>query len=55
MRTTASEPAAIEAAEKAEEVARVYVRYEELKAATGCVDFGDLACNQYFFLSAMRR
>lgn len=42
MRAAATEPAAIEAAEKAEEVARVYARYEELKARSGCVDFGDL-------------
>jgi superfamily I DNA/RNA helicase len=35
-------PGSLEAAEKAEEVARVYARYEELKATSGCVDFGDL-------------
>lgn len=42
MRATASAQADIETAEKAEEVARVYARYEELKATSGCVDFGDL-------------
>lgn len=42
MRVTASAQADIETAEKAEEVARVYTRYEELKAMSGCVDFGDL-------------
>jgi superfamily I DNA/RNA helicase len=42
MRAIASAPADLEAAEKAEEVARVYARYEELKATSGCVDFGDL-------------
>lgn len=50
MRATASEPAAIEAAEKAEEVARVYVLYEELKVATGCVDFGDLVMQPVLLL-----
>lgn len=42
MAETASDPAAVEAAEKATEVAEVYARYEELKALAGCVDFGDL-------------
>lgn len=50
MRAAASEPAAIEAAEKAAEVARVYVRYEELKATTGCVDFGDLVMQPVLLL-----
>jgi len=50
MRAAASEPAAIEAAEKAEEVARVYSRYEELKATSGCVDFGDLVMQPVLLL-----
>lgn len=50
MRATAREPAAIEAAERAVEVARVYVCYEELKATTGCVDFGDLVMQPVLLL-----
>jgi superfamily I DNA/RNA helicase len=50
MRAAASEPAAIEAAEKAAEVAMVYVRYEELKATMGCVDFGDLVMKPVLLL-----
>jgi superfamily I DNA/RNA helicase/Zn-dependent peptidase ImmA (M78 family) len=50
MRAAATGPAAIEAAEKAEEVARVYVRYEELKATKGCVDFGDLVMQPVLLL-----
>ena len=42
MRDTATDPAAIEAAERALEVATVYEVYEELKRQKGCVDFGDL-------------
>lgn len=42
MRAAASSPVEVEAAEKAEEVARVYARYEELKATSERVDFGDL-------------
>lgn len=42
MQAAATDPAAADAAEKAEEVARVYACYEELKASSGCVDFGDL-------------
>jgi len=50
MRTAATEPAAIEAAERAGEVARFYARYEELKAAAGCVDFGDLVMRPVLLL-----
>ena len=50
MRAAATDPAAIEAAEKAEEVAGVYARYEELKAASGCVDFGDLVMRPVLLL-----
>ncbi|WP_407792376.1 UvrD-helicase domain-containing protein [Pigmentiphaga litoralis] len=42
MRAAATDPATTEAVERVEEVARVYARYEEIKAASGCVDFGDL-------------
>jgi superfamily I DNA/RNA helicase/Zn-dependent peptidase ImmA (M78 family) len=42
MRAAASDENALEAAERAVEVAKVYARYEELKAATRRVDFGDL-------------
>lgn len=42
MRAASTEPASLEAAEKAEEVAKVYALYEELKATAGSVDFGDL-------------
>lgn len=50
MGAAASEPVAIEAAEKASEVARVYMRYEELKATTGRVDFGDLVMQPVLLL-----
>lgn len=50
MLAAASEPAAIEIAEKAAEVARVYVRYEEIKATTGSVDFGDLVMQPVLLL-----
>jgi len=50
MRATAADPTAIEAAEKVEEVARVYARYEELKATSGCVDFGDLVMQPVLLL-----
>jgi superfamily I DNA/RNA helicase len=50
MRAAATDPAAIEAAEKVEEVARVYARYEELKATSGCVDFGDLVMQPVLLL-----
>lgn len=42
MRAAAEDQEDVVAAEKALEVARVYARYEELKADSGCVDFGDL-------------
>lgn len=42
MAETAVDVSAVEAAEKATEVAKVYARYEELKALARCVDFGDL-------------
>jgi len=42
MAETADDPSAVEAAEKATEVAKVYARYEEHKALANCVDFGDL-------------
>jgi len=50
MRAAAADPAAVEAAEKAEEVARVYARYEELKAITESVDFGDLVMQPVLLL-----
>jgi superfamily I DNA/RNA helicase/Zn-dependent peptidase ImmA (M78 family) len=50
MREAAIDPAAIEAAEKAQEVAKVYSRYEELKARSGCVDFGDLVMQPVLLL-----
>jgi ATP-dependent exoDNAse (exonuclease V) beta subunit len=50
MRAAATDPAATEAAEKVEEVVRVYARYEELKATSGCVDFGDLVMQPVLLL-----
>lgn len=50
MRAAATHPAATESAEKVEEVARVYARYEELKATSGCVDFGDLVMQPVLLL-----
>lgn len=50
MRATASDQSAVEAAEKAAEVAKVYARYEELKAATQHVDFGDLVMRPVLLL-----
>ena len=50
MRAAATGPAAVEAGEKAEEVARVYARYEELKVSTGRVDFGDLVMQPVLLL-----
>ncbi|WP_434730757.1 UvrD-helicase domain-containing protein [Xanthomonas arboricola pv. pruni] len=50
MRAVATDQAANEAAEKAEEVARVYARYEELKTISGCVDFGDLVMQPVLLL-----
>lgn len=42
MRDAAGKQEEVEAAEKALEIAKVYARYEELKALAGCLDFGDL-------------
>jgi superfamily I DNA/RNA helicase len=50
MHAAATDPAALDAAEKAEEVARVYACYEELKATSGCVDFGDLVMQPVILL-----
>lgn len=50
MRAAATDSAATEAAEKVEEVARVYARFEELKATSGCVDFGDLVMQPVLLL-----
>ena len=50
MRAAATDPAALEAAEKAEEVAKVYALYEELKATAGSVDFGDLVMQPVLLL-----
>jgi len=50
MRVTASDQSEVEAAEKAGEVAKVYARYEELKAATEHVDFGDLVMRPVLLL-----
>jgi superfamily I DNA/RNA helicase/Zn-dependent peptidase ImmA (M78 family) len=50
MQAAATVPAAADAAEKAEEVARVYACYEELKASSGCVDFGDLVMRPVILL-----
>jgi superfamily I DNA/RNA helicase len=50
MRAAAADRDAVEAAEKAGEVARVYARYEELKATLGCVDFGDLVMRPVLLL-----
>jgi superfamily I DNA/RNA helicase len=52
MHAAETDPAAVDAAEKAEEVARVYARYEELKAASGCVDFGDLVMRPVILLES---
>ena len=50
MRAAASDQNAVEAAEKAAEVAKVYARYEELKATTQYVDFGDLVMRSVLLL-----
>ncbi|MDB5575340.1 MAG: UvrD/REP helicase [Bradyrhizobium sp.] len=42
MRNGADDPARLELAEKADEVARVYACYESLKRKAHCIDFGDL-------------
>ena len=39
-----------DAAERASEVGKVYQRYEELKAQSGCVDFGDLVMRPVLLL-----
>ncbi|OEZ83249.1 ATP-dependent DNA helicase PcrA [Janthinobacterium sp. HH104] len=50
MRATASDESDVLAAEKVAEVAKVYARYEELKAAAQCVDFGDLVMRPVLLL-----
>lgn len=52
MRAAASDESAVQAAEKASEVARVYARYEELKALAQCVDFGDLVMRPVLLLES---
>lgn len=52
MRAAASDQSAVHAAEKAVEVARVYARYEELKAVDQCVDFGDLVMRPVLLLES---
>jgi superfamily I DNA/RNA helicase len=52
MRAAASDQSAVEAAEKAAEVAKVYARYEELKALAQCVDFGDLVMRPVLLLES---
>lgn len=42
MLAKARDPDALEAAERASEVARVYAAYEQLKRNAHCIDFGDL-------------
>ncbi len=42
MGDSASDHNEVEAAEKAAEIAKVYSRYEEIKADAQCIDFGDL-------------
>ncbi|MRX07144.1 AAA family ATPase [Pseudoduganella sp. FT25W] len=50
MLASAVEESDVHAAEKAAEVAKVYARYEELKAAAQCVDFGDLVMRPVLLL-----
>jgi superfamily I DNA/RNA helicase len=50
MRAAVSNESDVHAAEKAAEVAKVYARYEELKAAAQCVDFGDLVMRPVLLL-----
>ena len=50
MRAAATDPSTEEAAEKVAEVAKVYARYEELKAVSQCVDFGDLVMRPVLLL-----
>ncbi len=52
MCAAAADPGAVEAAEKAAEVARVYARYEELKAVSQCLDFGDLVMRPVLLLES---
>ena len=52
MRATATDSSAVEAAEKAAEIAKVYARYEELKAVAKCVDFGDLVMRPVLLLES---
>lgn len=52
MRATATDPSTKEAAEKVAEVAKVYARYEELKAVSQCVDFGDLVMRPVLLLES---
>jgi superfamily I DNA/RNA helicase/Zn-dependent peptidase ImmA (M78 family) len=52
MRAAAPDHSGVEAAEKAAEVARVYARYEELKAVAQCVDFGDLVMRPVLLLES---
>lgn len=50
MRAAAEDQEDVVAAEKAMEVARLYARYEELKAVSGYVDFGDLVMRPVLLL-----
>lgn len=50
MRAAATDASTVEAAEKASEIAKVYARYEELKAVSQCVDFGDLVMRPVLLL-----
>ena len=52
MRAAATDPSTEEAAEKVAEVAKVYARYEELKAVSQCVDFGDLVMRPVLLLES---
>lgn len=50
MLATASDEGEVLIAQKVAEVAKVYARYEELKAAAQCVDFGDLVMSPVLLL-----
>ena len=52
MHAAAYDESDMQEAEKAAEVARVYARYEELKAAAQCVDFGDLVMRPVLLLES---
>lgn len=52
MRAAASDPSSVQAAEKVAEVAKVYARYEELKAVAQCIDFGDLVMRPVLLLES---